>query len=101
MTNDCRFVSYFGPDICGEAFAGFDTVRRRVAQGLADFPDAHWEELGHFVNGDRGVSEWIFRGRRKGEGPLIEREGVDVFTLLTGRSPVVCTCCTSYRLKKD
>ncbi len=88
MSDDCKFISYFGPDICGEAFSGFDAVRARVSQGLADFPDAHWEEINHFVSGNRGVSEWIFRGRRHGQGPLIEREGVDIFTLRGGRIAV-------------
>lgn len=88
MSDDCKFISYFGPDICGETFSGFDAVRKRVAQGLDDFPDAVWQEISHFVSGNRGVSEWIFRGRRNGQGPLIEREGVDIFTVRDGRIAV-------------
>jgi len=80
MTDDCVFVSYFGPDICGEKFTGREKVRARVAAGLADFPDAHWDIAGHFVSGNRGFSEWTFRGTRRGSSNLIERQGIDVFT---------------------
>lgn len=88
MSDDCKFISFFGPDVCGEEFSGFENVRRRVMQGLADFPDGHWEEISHFVCGNRGVSEWIFSGRRDGAGPLVERQGVDVFTLRNGKIAV-------------
>mgnify|MGYP006281902039 CR=1 FL=1 len=80
MTDDCIFISYFGPDPEGERYSGIQSVRARVAAGLADFPDARWEVLGHLVSGNRGVSEWIFRGTKKGTVNLIERYGVDLFT---------------------
>lgn len=85
MTEDCVFVSFFGPDICGEKFEGRDKVRKRVAAGLADFPDARWDIIGHFVSGDRGVSEWIFRGTKRGTAEHSERQGLDVFTFRDGK----------------
>jgi hypothetical protein len=85
MTEDCSFLSYFGPESCGEKFVGFDKVRQRVAAGLADFPDARWENVNHFVSGNRGVSEWTFRGTRRGTTELIERCGLDVFTFESGK----------------
>ena len=85
MTDDCVYISYFGPDAFGEKFNGYEDVRRRVAAGLADFPDASWEIISHFVSGDRGVSEWIFRGKKQGSAESVERHGVDVFTFRSGR----------------
>jgi len=85
MTEDCVFQSYFGPEACGERFAGAERVRERVVAGLAEFPDATWRDVRHFACGDRGVSEWIFRGTRRGGGEVIERQGCDVFTLRDGR----------------
>jgi reactive intermediate/imine deaminase len=85
MTVDCSFVSYFGPEACGERFVGRDAVRKRVAAGLEDFPDARWEEVRHFVDGDRAISEWIFKGTRRGTSELIERCGCDVFTFRDGK----------------
>jgi reactive intermediate/imine deaminase len=80
MTDDCTFVSYFGPDACGQRFVGAGQVRKRVIAGLQEFPDARWENVRHFVSGDRGVSEWTFRGTRRGTTELIERQGCDVFS---------------------
>lgn len=88
MSDDCVFVSFFGPDVCGERFEGRDKVRQRVAAGLADFPDARWDIIGHFVSGDRGVSEWIFRGTRRGTAEHSERQGLDVFTFKNGKIQV-------------
>jgi hypothetical protein len=85
MTEDCVFISFFGPDVCGEKFEGRDKVRQRVAAGLADFPDARWKIIGHFVSGDRGVSEWIFHGTKRGTSESSERQGLDVFTFRNGK----------------
>ena len=80
MTQDCVFLSYFGPHAHGERFEGFEKVRQRVAAGLADFPDARWSDLNHFASGNRGVSEWTFCGTRCGTTECVERCGLDVFT---------------------
>ena len=80
MTEDCTFVSYFGPDTCGQRFSGTEQVRKRVLAGLQDFPDARWEGARHFVSGDRGVTEWTFRGTRRGTTELVERQGCDIFS---------------------
>jgi reactive intermediate/imine deaminase len=85
MTDDCAFVSFFGPDPCGQRFVGAEQVRKRVAAGLEEFPDGRWENARHFVSGDRGISEWIFRGTRRGTAESIERQGCDVFTFRDGR----------------
>jgi enamine deaminase RidA (YjgF/YER057c/UK114 family) len=80
MTEDCTFVSYFGPDSCGQRFSGAEQVRTRVAAGLHDFPDARWDNVRHFVSGGRGVTEWTFRGTRRGTAELVERQGCDLFS---------------------
>jgi reactive intermediate/imine deaminase len=85
MTGDCSFVSYFGPDACGQRFDGCDAVRKRVTAGLHDFPDSRWEGVRHFCAGDRGVSEWTFRGTKQGTSEAIERRGCDVFTFRDGK----------------
>jgi len=85
MTDDCVFISFFGPEVCGEKFVGRDKVRQRVAAGLADFPDARWDIIAHFASGDRGVSEWIFRGTKRGTAEQTERQGLDVFTFRNGK----------------
>lgn len=85
MTPDCSFVSFFGPDIDGEKFIGQEAVRKRVTAGLRDFPDSRWDDVRHFVDGDRGVTQWIFRGTRRGTTELLERAGCDIFTFRDGK----------------
>ena len=46
--------------------------------------DAHWDHRGHFVAGDRAVSEWTFSGTGA-DGMRIEAEGADLFTLRDGQ----------------
>jgi hypothetical protein len=85
MTEDCVFVSYFGPESDGERFVGCEAVRARVSAGLADFPDARWSDVRHLVDGNRAVSEWIFTGTRRGTHLPVERHGCDIFTLRSGK----------------
>ena len=46
--------------------------------------DARWDHHGHFVHGDRAVSEWTFSGTNK-DGSRVEAEGCDLFTLRDGK----------------
>jgi hypothetical protein len=47
------------------------------------WPDARWDDAVHAVAGDRGFSEWTFRGTDR-EGRRTEVRGVDIFTLRGG-----------------
>ena len=84
MTHDCVFEASAGPEVCGTRYEGREAVRRGFAQVWATFPDAHWGNARHFVNGDRGVSEWTFTGTR-GDGTRVEVNGCDLFTFREGK----------------
>jgi ketosteroid isomerase-like protein len=84
MCDEAVFDASSGTEIFGTRYQGRDAVRAGFARVLSNFPDVHFEQLGHFVAGDRGVSEWIFRGTR-GDGKRVEVHGCDVFTLTGGR----------------
>lgn len=84
MTDDCVFEASAGPDVCGTRYAGRDAVRAGYAEVFSTFPDAHWGGARHFVQGDRGVSEWTFTGTRA-DGTRVEVHGCDLFTLRDGR----------------
>ena len=84
MTEDCVFEASAGPDICGTRYAGRDTVRAAFAEVFATFPDAQWGQARHFIQGERGVSEWIFTGTRA-DGARVEVHGCDVFTFRDGK----------------
>lgn len=84
MTEDCVFESSAGPDACGTRYAGRIAVRAGFAEVWTVFPDAHWGNAHHWVQGDRGVSEWIFTGTRA-DGTRVEVHGCDLFTFRGGR----------------
>jgi ketosteroid isomerase-like protein len=84
MDDEAVFDASSGTEIVGTRYQGRDAVRAGFARVLSNFPDVHFEQLGHFVAGNRGVSEWIFRGTR-GDGKRVEVHGCDVFTLAGGR----------------
>jgi steroid delta-isomerase-like uncharacterized protein len=84
MTHDCVFEASAGPAVCGTRYEGREAVRRGFAQVWASFPDAHWGNARHFVNGDRGVSEWTFTGTRR-DGSRVEVNGCDLFTFREGK----------------
>jgi steroid delta-isomerase-like uncharacterized protein len=87
MTHDCVFESSAGPDACGMRYAGQEAVRAGYAEVWNTFPDAHWGNARHFVQGDRGVSEWIFTGTRT-DGTRVEVHGCDLFTFRGGKIAV-------------
>jgi len=84
MTEDCVFESSAGPDICGTRHAGREAVRAGFAEVLTTFPDAQWGNAQHFIQGDRGVSEWTFTGTRV-DGTCVEVHGCDLFTFRDGK----------------
>ena len=79
MSNDCVFESTAGPEVCGTRHAGRERVREAFARVFTAFPDATFADAHHFVAGNRGVSEWIFRGTTA-DGKKVEVNGCDVFT---------------------
>ena len=84
MTEDCVFESSAGPDICGTRYSGRESARAGFAEVLATFPDAQWGDAQHFVQGERGVSEWTFTGTRA-DGTRVEVHGCDLFKFRDGK----------------
>jgi ketosteroid isomerase-like protein len=84
MTDDCVFEASAGPDVEGEKFTGQQQVKKAFEQVFATFPDAHWSNARHFIVGNRGFSEWIFKGT-KVDGTMIEVTGCDLFTFRNGK----------------
>ena len=87
MTEDCEFDASGGPEMCGARYAGREAVRAGFAEVWSTFPDAHWGKARHFVQGDRGVSEWTFTGTKL-DGTRVEVNGCDLFTFRDGKIAV-------------
>jgi steroid delta-isomerase-like uncharacterized protein len=84
MADDCVFESASGPDVCGTRHVGRERVRAAFARIFSIFPDVRFDDLRHVVAGDRGVSEWIFRGT-SADGKEVEVNGCDLFTFRDGK----------------
>ena len=84
MTDDCVFEASAGPEVCGTRYVGREAVRAGFADVWRTYPDAQWRSPRHFVDGDRGVSEWTFTGTRA-DGARVEVHGCDLFTFRDGK----------------
>lgn len=79
MTSDIVFDAAAGPDMFGRRIVGTADVKAAFEKVWTDMPDVSWTCTTHHVFGDRGLSEWIFRGTTA-TGTRIETEGCDLFT---------------------
>lgn len=87
MTEDGVFEASAGDDVNGERHVGQRSVRAAFEAVFAQYPDARWGNSRHFVNGDRGVSEWTFTGTRH-DGRRVEVNGCDLLTFRDGKIAV-------------
>ena len=87
MTEDCVFDASAGSEQQGRRYVGREAVRGGFAEVFDTYPDGQWEEGRHWVSGDRGVSEWVFRGTRL-DGARVEVNGCDLFTFRDGKIAV-------------
>jgi ketosteroid isomerase-like protein len=78
VTDDCVFETSWGPYPYGERFQGKAALVTAFPRIWTSYPDARWEEATHVVCGERGFSEWTFRGTDRA-GRRVEVRGVDLF----------------------
>ena len=84
MTDDCVFEASGGDNVNGERYEGQEAVRTAFGTVFEQFPDAHWGDARHLVEGERGLSEWTFTGTLS-DGRLVEVNGCDLFTFREGK----------------
>lgn len=87
MTDDCVFQASVGPAEDGARADGREATRIALIAFFETYPDAHFESLGAFVAGNRGVSEWRFTATRR-DGTRVRALGCDVFTFANGKIKV-------------
>ena len=78
MTDDCVFLTGGGSNHFGTRYQGRDEVRERFIEVWTELPDVTFSNARHFVDGDRGCSEWTFSGTRA-DGTRVEVDGCDLF----------------------
>ena len=83
FADDAVFESPRGPDPWGLRFVGKDDIRRAFAGRFSGIPDVRYQKDDHFVDGDRGASEWTLSGTTA-DGERLEIRGCDLWTIRDG-----------------
>ena len=87
MTETVVFEPAFGPEAFGARLLGRSAVRAAFVAVWTAMPDVEWQVVRQAVDGDHGMTEWLFIATR--EGRAIRREGLDLFrfegTLVTSK----------------
>ena len=84
FADDAVFDGPRGTDPWGTRFVGAAAIREAFAARFAGIPDIRYTEDKHFVDGDRGASEWTLSGTTT-DGQRIEVRGCDLWTFRDGK----------------
>lgn len=84
FADDAVFESPRGPEPWGTRFVGKQAVREAFAGRFAGIPDVRYLADRHFVDGDRGASEWTLSGTTTG-GQRLDVRGCDLWTFRDGQ----------------
>jgi ketosteroid isomerase-like protein len=84
VADDAVFEAPRGPDPWGQRFVGKAEIRDAFAGRFSGIPDVRYQDDQHFVDGDRGASEWTLSGTTSA-GQRIEVRGCDLWTLRDGK----------------
>lgn len=81
---DAVFESPRGPEPYGTRYVGEAQIREAFAARFAGIPDVRYQDDEHFVDGDRGASEWTLSGTTVA-GERIEVRGCDLWEIRDGK----------------
>lgn len=84
FADDAVFESPRGSDPWGQRIVGVAAVREAFAGRFSGIPDVRYQMDDHFVDGDRGASEWTLSGTTV-DGERIEVRGCDLWTFRDGQ----------------
>jgi ketosteroid isomerase-like protein len=84
FADDAIFEGPRGTEPWGTRFVGKEAVREAFAARFSGIPDVQYREDEHFVDGDRGASEWTLSGTTA-DGERIEVRGCDLWTFRDGQ----------------
>ena len=84
FADDAVFDSPRGPDPWGRRYVGKAEIGRAFEGRFAGIPDVRYQDDDHFVDGDRGASEWTLSGTAT-EAQRIEIRGCDLWILRDGK----------------
>jgi len=83
FADDAVFDSPRGAEACGTRYIGKEAIRMAFAARFEGIPNVHYGDDRHFVDGDRGASEWLLTGTAA-DGQQIELRGCDLWEFREG-----------------
>jgi ketosteroid isomerase-like protein len=84
FADDAIYESPRGPEAWGQRFVGKEQIRTAFAGRFNGIPDVRYQADDHFVDGERGASEWTLSGTTT-DGERIEVRGCDLWTFRDGK----------------
>ena len=84
FADDAVFETPRGPDPWGRRVVGAQAVRAAFADRFAGIPDVRYQQDDHYVDADRGASEWTLSGTTV-DGERLEIRGCDLWTFRNGK----------------
>lgn len=84
FADDAVFETPRGTEPWGRRVVGKDAVRAAFGDRFAGIPDVRYQQDDHFVDGDRGASEWTLSGTTV-DGERLEIRGCDLWTFHGGK----------------
>lgn len=84
FASDAVFEGPRGTEPWGTRFVGKTAVHEAFAARFSGIPDVRYRQDEHFVDGDRGASEWTLSGTTS-DGQRIEVRGCDLWTFRGGQ----------------
>ena len=84
FADDAIFEGPRGSEKWGTRFRGAQEIREAFRARFSGIPDVRYQDDDHFVDGDRGASEWTLSGTTT-DGTPIEVRGCDLWTLSDGQ----------------
>ena len=80
FADDCEWVMARGPTAPGgRRCVGKAEIGEVLSARFAVIPDMRWDDMIHWIDGDRATSEWIVRGTLA-DGTALELMGCDLWT---------------------
>ena len=86
FADDVEWLMARGPEARdGRRLKGKKAIGDVLRARFGVIPDMRWEEMQHFIDGDRAASEWVVRGTNRQTGEKIELLGCDLWTFRDGK----------------
>lgn len=86
FADDVEWLMARGPEAKdGRRLRGRQAIGEVLRARFEVIPDMRWEEMSHFIDGDRAASEWVVRGTNRQTGEKLELLGCDLWAFRDGK----------------